>query len=215
MSQDLAQRFTAAFDHGLWKDKESVSGPGSTLGYTSDLRSTLPGLIRALGCKSMLDAPCGDFNWMKEVDLSGIDYAGIDIVPALIANNKAKYPQHNFAVGDITRDAFPKADFVLCRDVLFHLSNDNVERVLRNFVQSGSQWLATSHYFQANAMQDVQSDPTTFRLVNLTAAPFFLEQPDYVLKDYAPNFIRRWLGVWHRSWIATRYEQTANPILLS
>src|ERR1017187_2670419 len=123
---DLVQRFTEAFDHGIWNDNESVSGPGSTLRYTSDLRATLPGLIRALGCKSMLDAPCGDFNWMKEVDLSGIDYMGVDIVPALIANHRAKYQQHRFAVQDITKDAFPKVDFVLCRDVLFHLSNSSI-----------------------------------------------------------------------------------------
>jgi 2-polyprenyl-3-methyl-5-hydroxy-6-metoxy-1,4-benzoquinol methylase len=206
MSDDLAQRFGAAFDHGIWNDKESVSGPGSTLHYTSDLRSTLPGLIRALGCKSMLDAPCGDFNWMKEVDLNGIDYTGFDIVPALIANHQEKYPQHHFALKDITQDAFPKVDFVLCRDVLFHLSNNNIVRVLENFVRSGSEWLATSHYFQATTMEDVPSDPTTFRLVNLTVAPFHFEQPDYVLKDSAPNFLRRWLGVWHRSWIAKRFE---------
>jgi SAM-dependent methyltransferase len=205
MSQDLVQRFTEAFDHGIWNDNESVSGPGSTLRYTSDLRATLPGLIRALGCKSMLDAPCGDFNWMKEVDLSGIDYMGVDIVPALIANHQAKYQQHRFAVQDITKDALPKVDFVLCRDVLFHLSNSNIVRVLENFVQSGSEWLATSHYFNVTKMEDVESDPTTFRLVNLTVAPFYFEQPDYVLKDCAPNFLRRWLGVWHRSWIAARF----------
>jgi SAM-dependent methyltransferase len=204
-SDDLARRFTTAFEERVWKDGESVSGPGSTLQYTSDLRATLPGLIRALGCKSVLDAPCGDFNWMKEVDLTGLDYLGVDIVPALIGELNAKYPQHRFEVGDITVDPFPKVDFVLCRDVLFHLSNANIVRVLENFVRSGSEWLATSHYFQTTTMEDVQSDPTTFRLVNLTAPPFYFEPPDYVLKDTAPNFLRRWLGVWHRSWIAARF----------
>src|SRR5271167_845018 len=178
MPEDLARRFTDAFDQRLWKDDESISGPGSTLQYTSELRSTLPALIRALGCKSLLDAPCGDFNWMRQVDLSGIDYFGVDIVPALIAELQAKHPEHRFEVRDIITDPFPRADFVLCRDVLFHLSNSNIVKVLENFVRSGSEWLATSHYFQAGTMQDVQSDPTTFRLVNLTVAPFHFEPPD-------------------------------------
>jgi len=205
MSLDLSRRFTEAFDRGLWQDKESVSGPGSTLRYTADLRATLPALVRALGCKTMLDAPCGDFNWMREVDLEGIAYRGFDIVPALITELQTQYPQHGFEVRDITNDPFPKVDFVLCRDVLIHLSNVNIVKVLENFVRSGSEWLATSHYFQVTTMADVPSDPTTFRPVNLTVAPFFFEPPDYVLKDTAPNFLRRWLGVWHRSWIAARF----------
>lgn len=205
MSDNLARRFTDAFEDRIWDSDESLSGPGSTLTYTSELRSTLPSLIRALGCRTMLDAPCGDFNWMKEVDLSGIEYHGADIVPEMIAELQTKYPQHDFKVQDITTDPFPRVDFVLCRDVLFHLSNVDVVKVLHNFVMSGSEWLATSHFFQVDSMPDVQSDPTTFRLVNLTAAPFHFQPPDYLLKDCTPNYLRRWLGVWHRSWIAARF----------
>jgi SAM-dependent methyltransferase len=205
MSDTLERRFTDAFENNTWKDDESVSGPGSTLSYTNDLRSTLPNLVRSLGCKTMLDAPCGDFNWMKEVDLSGIKYIGADIVPAMIDELKDRYPKRKFQLLDITSDPMPKVDFVLCRDVLFHLSNVDIVKVLDNFVKSGSEWLATSHYFQVTAMPDVPSGPGTFRPINLTVAPFHFEQPDYVLKDCAPNFLRRWLGVWHRSWIAARF----------
>jgi len=205
MPDDVAQRFVQAFDDRLWEDKESLSGPGSTLSYTSELRLTLPGLIRALGCKSMLDAPCGDFNWMRKVNLKGIDYIGADIVPAMIEDLRVKYPKHRFEVLDITQGPFPKVDFMLCRDVLFHLSHSDIVKVLQNFVQSGSEWFATSHYFQVQAMEDVKSDPKTFRPVNLTLAPFHFEHPDYVLKDCTPQFLRRWLGVWHRSWIAARF----------
>jgi len=205
MPDDVALRFVQAFDDRLWEDKESLSGPGSTLSYTSELRLTLPGLVRALGCKSMLDAPCGDFNWMRKVNLKGIDYIGADIVPAMIEDLRVKYPKHQFEVLDITQGPFPKVDFMLCRDVLFHLSHNDIIKVLQNFVQSGSEWFATSHYFQVQAMEDVKSDPKTFRPVNLTVAPFHFEHPDYVLKDCTPNFLRRWLGVWHRSWIAARF----------
>ncbi|MDB5457669.1 MAG: hypothetical protein JWP92_3254 [Caulobacter sp.] len=202
----VAQRFVQAFDENVWQDAESLSGPGSTLGYTAELRATLPALIRALGCRSMLDAPCGDFNWMKAVDLDGVAYTGADIVPAMIDGLQATYPQHRFMTLDITKDPLPKADFVMIRDVLFHLSNQDIVRVLQNFVTSGSEWLATSHAFQVTEMVDVPSDPTTFRPVNLTTTPFHFAPPDYVLKDYAPGFIHRWMGVWNRSWIAARFD---------
>ncbi|HEX3699568.1 MAG TPA: class I SAM-dependent methyltransferase [Phenylobacterium sp.] len=201
----LAERFVQAFDENVWQDGESVSGPGSTLRYTSELRATLPAMIRALGCASMLDAPCGDFNWMKEVDLDGIAYTGADIVPEMVTGLQAKHPQHSFVCLDITKDPLPRADFAMIRDVLFHLSNADVVRVLQNFVQSGSAWLATSHSFDVAVMVDVVSGPTTFRPVNLTAAPFQFPQPDHVLKDYAPGFLPRWMGIWPRAAIAARF----------
>lgn len=201
----LAQRFTHAFDANVWQDGESVSGPGSTLTYTESLRATLPAMIRALGCTSMVDAPCGDFNWMKTVDLSGIAYTGADIVPSMIEGLQQAYPQHSFKCIDITRDPLPTADFVMIRDVLFHLSNADVVRVLQNFVNSGSRYLATSHSFYVTQMDDVPSDPTTFRPVNLTTAPFLFGQPDHVLKDYAPGFLPRWMGIWPRATIAARF----------
>ncbi len=204
-NDQLATRFVQAFDQNVWRDGESVSGPGSTLGYTSELRATLPAMIRALGCRSMLDAPCGDFNWMQAVDLTDIAYTGADIVPSMIEGLRRGHPQHRFACLDITRDPLPTADFVLIRDVLFHLSNVDVVRVLENFVQSGSGWLATSHSFNVVEMVDAVSEPTTFRPVNLTAPPFHFGQPDHVLKDYAPGFLPRWLGIWPRATIAARF----------
>jgi len=202
----LAQRFGEAFEQNVWEDAESLSGPGSTMRYTSELRATLPGMLRALGCTSMLDAPCGDFNWMQAVDLEGVAYTGADIVPSMIEKLQADHPQHRFLTLDITKDPLPKADFVLIRDVLFHLSNVDVVRVLENFVRSGSAWLATSHSFHVTEMTEVSSDPTTFRPVNLTTAPFFFNYPDHVLKDYAPGFQPRWLGIWPRATIAARFN---------
>lgn len=202
---DLTERFTRAYDHQLWYNVESVSGPGSTLDYTVELRATLPALLRALGCGSLLDAPCGDFNWMSKVDLAGIEYTGADIVPAMIAALQARWPDTRFLVLDICRDPLPRADFMLCRDVLFHLANADIRHVLEGFAQSGSAWFATSHSPHITAMPDVDSDPLTFREVNLTAPPFSIAQPDYTLKDWWPGFPQRWLGVWPRSAIAARF----------
>ena len=67
---------------------DSASGPGSGLAETARIREALPNLLREHGVKSMLDLPCGDFFWMKEVDLGDVDYAGADIAPALIEANQ-------------------------------------------------------------------------------------------------------------------------------
>ena len=45
------------------------SGPGSSLVQTATIRRDIPALLASLGIRSFLDAPCGDFNWMRHVDL--------------------------------------------------------------------------------------------------------------------------------------------------
>src|SRR5262249_48072014 len=47
---------------------ESVCGPGSSLSQTDEIRRMLPLLISETGTRSFLDAPCGDFNWMRHVE---------------------------------------------------------------------------------------------------------------------------------------------------
>jgi hypothetical protein len=45
-------------------------------------------VLHDLGAQSLLDAGCGDFNWMRTVDLPGIKYIGVDVVSDLIERNR-------------------------------------------------------------------------------------------------------------------------------
>src|ERR1700709_2014036 len=79
----LAQRFQRIHDTNLWGAAESISGLGSELDATAGLRAELPRLFGKLAIPSLLDAPCGEANWINHADL-GVRYVGVDIVPALI-----------------------------------------------------------------------------------------------------------------------------------
>jgi len=81
----LRERFEKIFATNLWADPDTRSGVGSSLDSTRVLRRKLPDALRQLGTRVLLDAPCGDFAWMQHVDLTGIDYIGGDIVPAIVA----------------------------------------------------------------------------------------------------------------------------------
>ena len=65
--------FTKYYEDQLWGSEESVSGCGSTIANTEELRTTLPQLLADLNVSTLLDVPCGDFNWMSKVDLGSID----------------------------------------------------------------------------------------------------------------------------------------------
>jgi len=57
--------FAEIFQRNAWASRESVSGTGSELGRTYHLRRELPVVLSELNVRSLLDLPCGDFNWMQ------------------------------------------------------------------------------------------------------------------------------------------------------
>jgi len=149
--KDEREVFDKIFAENFWnggQKRESASGPGSSLSRTVKIREFLPVLWEKYNIKTVLDAPCGDFNWMKEVDKKDIIYIGGDIVKSVIDENIKKYQQENitFKVLDITKDILPKVDMILCKDCLQHLSYENVKKSLMNFKQSGSKYLLVTTY---------------------------------------------------------------------
>lgn len=191
-----ADVFSRIYRTNHWGDPDSVSGDGSNRVATEQLRSSLPGLFRDLGVTSLLDAPCGDFHWMQQVDLDGIAYLGVDIVPELIASNAARFgsPARTFAVLDLVTDTLPTVDLIFCRDCLIHLPNADVLSVLRNVVASGSRFLATTNFTTRGKNSDILAGD--WRAINLRVAPFFLQEPGVTLADGSDAFPDKVISVW-------------------
>ena len=81
---------------------------------------------------TICDLGCGDFNIGKELTKYSSRYFAVDIVSGLIEFNKRKYikPNLEFLNLDISRDELPKADCAIVRQVLQHLSNNEVQNIL-------------------------------------------------------------------------------------
>lgn len=194
--------FTRIYETNEWKSEESRSGLGSTLVATQTLRSQLPELIKQLHATTMLDAPCGDFNWMRSCDLPLEHYIGADIVAPLIDELNRKYasPTRSFIKLDVTTQQLPEADVFFCRDLLLHLSQEQVRAVLDNFVASRCKWLVVSTYL------DVRANASGFtggvRLVNLELPPFSLPKPRRYLSDPGETPFDRRMGVWSHEEVA-------------
>lgn len=175
--------FTHIRQVNLWQSAESVSGRGSELSCTATIRTALPGLLQELGVTSILDAPCGDFNWMRTVPLDGITYTGLDVVAAVIEHNQTRYATDTiqFQVADITRAALPPVDLILCRDCLVHLPLRAGYRALRQFQQSGSTYLLATTYPTTTVNRDAPVG--SWRSLNLCRPPFNLPAPLQLLPD--------------------------------
>lgn len=161
MSQKI---FKEIYEKNGWKGNDSISGQGSDLKQTATIRKTLPPVLSSLGIKSILDIPCGDFFWFKEMHLEDQlnMYIGADIVPELIEENRRRYTvpamARYFEVLDATNDKLPEVDLIFCRDMLGHLSNTEVKKTLRNFKNSGAKWLmATTFPGRENQVPNIET----------------------------------------------------------
>ncbi|QWG11874.1 class I SAM-dependent methyltransferase [Bradyrhizobium sediminis] len=198
---DLAQRFRRIHDTNLWGAAASRSGLGSELDATSVLRAELPRLLERLGVASLLDAPCGDAGWIKHADL-GVRYLGIDIVPAQIERLQARAAaaeiEGEYHLADITADALPRCDAILCRDCLVHLSFANIARAVANFRRSGAVWLIATTFPQWQTNADCEDGD--WRALNFERAPFDWGPPVELLNENCTEAGGGWrdksLGAW-------------------
>ena len=179
--EEVHASFEAIFDANveLYRQHrlESMSGPGSSVAQTQELRERLPLLIESLGIESLLDAPCGDFNWMQHVQLGGCRYIGVDVHSEIIAQNQWRHtrPGRSFQRLDLTRDALPEVQAIFSRDLLPHLSYAEIQAVLKNFYASGAKYLLTTTFTQPRPNVDTSNGE--WRPLNLTLAPFNFPAP--------------------------------------
>jgi glycosyltransferase involved in cell wall biosynthesis len=209
-TNDLEKHFTTIYEKNVWNGKESRSGTGSDLVNTAFLRPLLVEVINSLNIESVLDLPCGDFNWMRRVieQLQIKEYLGGDIIPAMIKDNEIKYSgtpilaAPKFTYINMLKEVPPKADLILCRDGLVHFSFDSVKKILNNFIMSGSTYLLTTTFVDnKRAVTDIKDGE--WRPINFYLPPFNFPPPkDLIVEKCVEGdglFADKCLALWKLS----------------
>lgn len=198
---NLQKRFSLIYKENIFEGKQSRSGEGSDMVQTAEIRRVLPDLLRELQIESFLDAPCGDWFWMKETPLGVSKYIGADIVKELIEDNQKKFGdvKHEFICRDLAMDDLPCVDLIFCRDCLVHLNYADVMKVLANFKRSGSKYLLTTTFAGRVENKDLVGKDI-WRTLNLQAAPFNFPQPIKLINEQCTEadskFTDKSLGLW-------------------
>ena len=176
-------KFTNVYQKNLFKGKESRSGEGSDMIQTTIIKREIPLLIKELKIKSLIDAPCGDFFWMREVELPVERYIGIEIVKQLVENNQNKFgnKQRIFTELNIIKDVMPMADMILCRDCLVHLSFKQGIQAIKNFKKSGSKYLLITTF--VNRLSNNDLDKGFWRTINIERPPFNFHNPIKIIDE--------------------------------
>ena len=153
---------------------ESESGPGSSELFTRVTREYLQDIIQRYSVRSIVDVACGDWNWMRMIDLAALgvrSYIGYDINGNIITENTRLYSSGvvSFEHASLLTAAFPQADLVIARDVLFHLNTAHIHLALANIRSSKSTLLLTTTFPWIAANKDLE--PTAEPHLGFQAQP--------------------------------------------
>lgn len=187
-NKQVGEIFTNINTTNLWNNQETISGPGSTVYATSHITSALPEFLKKHKIQSILDAPCGDFHWMQNVDLSTFNYTGADIVNQLVKSNNEKYKAENieFIHLDIIKDTLPSADLILVRDCLVHFNDINIFKFFQNLCNSDIIYLLTTNF--PLTMHNYNITNGNWRPLNLMRKPYSLpKEVDILWEESVEN----------------------------
>jgi hypothetical protein len=147
--------FTNVYQNKLWgvaspeNKSPFYSGPGSSDPQIVDpYVETVKRFFSSFPTKKKaVDLGCGDFQVGSRIVETFDSYTACDVVPELILFNK-RYWQHlpvEFSVVDLVKDQIPTGDVLILRQVLQHLSNDDISKFTQSIPRGFSYLLLTEH----------------------------------------------------------------------
>lgn len=181
--EDLQYKFTKIYENNLFAGRNSRSGEGSDLIQTEIIRSEIPKLVRKYRIDSIVDAPCGDWYWMRKMNLGVKQYIGVDVVQKIIDCNNQLYGNDaiSFKCLNLVDTKLPKVDLIFSRDCFVHLKYKDIIRILKNFKLSRSTYLLTTTF--TDRRENVDLDSLFWRPLNLEIAPFNFPKPLEVINE--------------------------------
>ena len=195
-SKSIESTFSNIYLSNYWGSHESVSGEGSTISQTYRIRETLPIILEKYRINTLLDIPCGDFNWLSQIDLNSFQYIGGDIVYEIIKKNLKIFSgnKRTFKIIDITKDTLPSSDLLLCRDCLVHFSYRNIFKTFQNIKKSEIQYLLTTNFHARNFNRNILTGG--WRPINLTKSPFNFPKPLEIIIEKNNDYYDKSLALW-------------------
>jgi SAM-dependent methyltransferase len=172
---DAVDLFRTIYENDLWK---GGSGEGSVADATTEYRRVVQSLISSRSIGSVVDVGCGDWQFSRLIDWLSVRYTGFDIVPELVARHAREFgsARVQFVAADARTARLPRADLLLCKDVLQHWPNQAIIDFLRRNRRRFRYALLTNDIWSAHDHAGVNADiPVgSWRPIDLEAPPFVL-----------------------------------------
>lgn len=169
--------FTNIYENKTWgtdENGEAWSGFGSCIQATGEYRKYLEKFIVDNNIHTIADAGCGKWNYSKSVNWGDRKYTGYDVVAFVVENNKEKHGNDNisFKKIDFVNNEIPKADLLICKDVLQHLSNADVAQFLKQLPNFKYALITNDINPSTGTSDNLDVETGTYRQLDITQPPF-------------------------------------------
>lgn len=167
------------------------SGSGSSPFYTIDYRCFIDKFVRLNRINSIVDIGCGDWQFSRFLNLQGVNYLGIDVVPSVIAKNKELYRDKNvdFCLAPDEVSLIPGGDLLIMKDVLQHFPNAEIIKYSTLVFPKFKHCLITNSYEKLQSLVNTDISFGEFRCLDLSSPPFSF-RGSYVLEFSSPLWER-------------------------
>jgi hypothetical protein len=178
--------FTDIYSKNRWGGKSGTfcSGSGSReTAIVSPYVAKITAELDRIGSASLtaVDLGCGDYSVGRQLSPRCGRYIGVDIVKPLVAHNQARYGSSKvtFRHVDIIRDELPRGDICFVRQVLQHLSNEQITAVLPKLGQF--RWcFITEHHPSSRHLKLPNEDKLHGDHIRITrGSGVYLERPPF------------------------------------
>jgi Methyltransferase domain len=135
LGKSNAQVFEAIYRRSLWgeaADGQAYSGSGTYDPSVETYVAFLRNFIKERQVKSIVEIGCGDFAVGRQYADDVQSYLGVDVSAFVIERNKAAFGREgvSFECADASEQDFPRSDLCIIRQVLQHLDNAAIVRIL-------------------------------------------------------------------------------------
>jgi hypothetical protein len=150
-NMSVEEIFTKIYQDGVWGKSEDPSRPF----YSGSGSDEIVAYVRSVGDflrsfqvkPSVVDLGCGDFNVGSQIRKFCDRYVACDVVPNLVAFNKARFKDLGveFKLLDLIENELPSGDVAFVRQVLQHLSNDQISTFVARASSTYNFLVVTEH----------------------------------------------------------------------
>jgi SAM-dependent methyltransferase len=150
------------------------SGDGSLPYWTLEYRTFLERFIHMNDIRSVVDIGCGDWQFSRFINWSGVQYWGFDVVPSVVEKNQRRFGSDNvnFAVMPEDFAQIPAADLLIMKDVLQHLPDNEIVRHRNDLFSRYPRCLLSNSYRKLDTPRNTNISYGDFRCLDLNAEPY-------------------------------------------
>jgi hypothetical protein len=178
--------FSDIYSKNLWGGQSGAffSGDGShQRGIVSPYISRVIAKLNEIGAASMtvVDLGCGDYSVSRLLAPACGQYIGIDIVKPLVIHNQATFGSRNvsFRHANIVEDVLPEGDICLVRQVLQHLSNDQIAVVLPKLNKFRQSFITEHHPSAGKLLRPNRDKPQGGSIRISQGSGVFVDEPPF------------------------------------